>query len=102
MRVFTASLATHTNTFAPMLPDAAAPFTVAPMVAAQAARAASHALTPAELLRVYRQLNGGDAPPCTLLAIRGERFGLGQPLSDAASSNLDAALRRACGWVGVA
>ncbi|MBK6470107.1 MAG: hydrogenase maturation protease [Betaproteobacteria bacterium] len=80
--------------------DATAPFAVAPVVAAQAARAASHALTPAELLRVYRQTTGSDAPPCTLLAIRGECFGLGEPVSDAAASNLDAALHWARGWVG--
>ena len=52
--------------------DAAAPFAAAPVVATQHAHAASHALTPDALLRVYRQLHGCDAPPCTLLAIRGE------------------------------
>lgn len=80
--------------------DAAAPFVAAPVVATQHADAASHALTPDALLRVYRQLHGCDAPPCTLLAIRGERFGLGERLSDAAASHLEAALRWARGWVG--
>jgi hydrogenase maturation protease len=80
--------------------DAAAPFTAAPVVAALTADAASHALSPAALLRVYLQLNGDAAPPCTLLAIRGEQFGLGQPLSDSAASNLRAALRWARGWFG--
>jgi hydrogenase maturation protease len=80
--------------------EAAAPFMAEPVLAAEAAQAASHALAPAALLRVYRLLEGQAAPPCTLLAIRGERFGLGQPLSDAAASNLEAALRWARGWVG--
>ena len=80
--------------------DAAAPFTAAPVVAARTAEAASHALSAAALLRVYRQLNGDAAPPCTLLAIRGERFGLGAPLSEAAAANLEAALRWGRGWVG--
>jgi hydrogenase maturation protease len=80
--------------------DAAAPFTVAPVMAAGHADAASHALSPDALLRVYRQLHGCDAPPCTLLAIRGERFGLGERLSDAAASHLEAALRWARAWVG--
>jgi hydrogenase maturation protease len=80
--------------------DAVAPFKAAPVVAALTAEAASHALSPSALLRVYRQLNGEAAPPCTLLAIRGERFGLGESLSDAAASNLDAALRWAHAWVG--
>ena len=51
------------------------------------------------LLQVYRQVQGRDAPPCTLLAIRGERFGLGEPLSAAARQHLAAALRWACAWV---
>jgi len=80
--------------------DAPPPFTAAPVVASRVAEAGSHALSPAALLRVYLQFNGETAPPCTLLAIRGERFGLGEPLSDAAASNLDAALRWARGWVG--
>ena len=80
--------------------EAAAPFVAEPVLAAEAAEAASHALAPAALLRVYRQLEGQAAPPCTLLAIRGERFGLGESLSDAAASNLDAALRWAHAWVG--
>lgn len=82
--------------------EAAAPFVAAPVMAAETAEAASHALSPPALLRVYRQLHGEAAPPCTLLAIRGERFGLGEPLSDAAAANLQAALSWARSWVGVA
>ncbi len=80
--------------------DGARSFTAAPVAAAESAQAASHALSPAELLRVYLQLNGETAPPCMLLAICGERFGLGEVLSEAAASNLEAALRWARGWVG--
>lgn len=80
--------------------DAAPPFEVSAVQAATSAAAASHALSPQALLQVYRRVHGHDAPPCTLLAIRGERFGLGAPLSDAAGRHLAAALRWACEWVG--
>lgn len=80
--------------------DAASPFVAAPVVSARTTEGASHALSPSALLHVYRQLNGSESPPCTLLAIRGERFGLGEPLSDAAASNLEAALCWARAWVG--
>ncbi len=80
--------------------DAPAPFSATPVMAAAAASAASHALSPAELLRVYAQVNGTTAPPCTQLAIRGARFGLGERLSEAAAANLESALRWAVAWVG--
>lgn len=78
--------------------DAAPPFEVRAVQAAPAA-AATHALSPQALLQVYRQVHGRDAPPCTLLAIRGERYGLGEPLSAAAQQHLAAALRWACAWM---
>ena len=62
----------------------------------------SHALSPQALLQVYRELHGAATPPpCTLLAIRGVRFELGEPLSAAALAHLDAALRWARGWLSM-
>lgn len=52
----------------------------------------SHALTPAAVLHVYEQINATPAPPAFLLAIRGESFELGEPLSPAAEQNLAQAL----------
>ncbi len=59
----------------------------------------SHALSPQALLQVYRELHDEDAPPCTLLAIRGECFELGAPPSAAALAHLDAALAWAQRWL---
>ena len=52
----------------------------------------SHALSPAQLLGVYRRVHGVVAPPASVLAIRGFEFELGSPLSSAARANLDAAV----------
>ena len=52
----------------------------------------SHALSPAAVLHVYQQINQTPLPPAFQLAIRGERFALGESLSAAAESHLSAAL----------
>lgn len=52
----------------------------------------SHALTPAAVLQVYVD-TFGTPPPAFVLAIRGESFELGAPLSPAAQRHLDAARR---------
>jgi len=54
----------------------------------------SHAMTPHALLHAYRQVYGADAPPAFLLRIRGYGFELGNPLSDRAVANLEAAAER--------
>jgi hypothetical protein len=41
----------------------------------------------------YVAVHGSDPPPARVLAIRGEAFELGAPLSAAATANLDAAVR---------
>lgn len=51
----------------------------------------THAMRPAALLAVFRQLSGRDAPPTWLLTIRGDAFELGEPLGAAAQAHLDAA-----------
>jgi len=52
----------------------------------------THAISPAAVLAVYPQVCPDPPPPCYLLAIRGEAFELGQPLSPAAEAHLAAAL----------
>ena len=59
----------------------------------------THAMSPASLLQVFRDVQGSEPPTCTQLAIRGERFALGEPLSDAALSNLEQALSWALNWL---
>lgn len=58
----------------------------------------SHALTPAALLHVYRQIRQGAAPSAFLLRIRGYRFELGDALSAQADINLTAAIRKIQQW----
>lgn len=52
----------------------------------------THAMEPAALLAVFRQVSGVDPPPAWLLTVRGDSFELGEPLSPSASVHLDAAV----------
>ena len=72
--------------------DALAPFAVTALEAVRDASFTTHAMTPAAVMQVYVELHDEAPPPCTLLAIRGERFELGEALSTTAASHLDAAL----------
>jgi len=78
---------------------ATAPFESLALLPAPDRSIGSHALSPAALLQVYRDVQRQPPPPCTLLAIRGESFVLGDGLSDAAGSHLAAALDWAEGWL---
>ncbi len=71
--------------------EAAAPFECAPLTAPGAPQHSTHAMSPEQVLEVYRGI-GGLPPPAWALAIRGERFELGEPLSEGASQHLKAAL----------
>jgi hydrogenase maturation protease len=51
----------------------------------------SHALSPEAVLATYRRVTGDEPPEAWLLCVRGESFGLGEPLSDAAGDHLAAA-----------
>lgn len=77
----------------------AAPFEVTHLVPARDASFTTHALSPQALLQVFCDVQGESPPPCTLLAIRGERFELGEPPGPVALENLDAALRWAKSWL---
>jgi hypothetical protein len=75
------------------------PFEVTPLMAAQDASFTTHALSPQALMQVFVDLQGVAPPPCTLLAIRGERFELGEPPSASALENLEAATQWARTWL---
>ncbi|NVO05524.1 MAG: hydrogenase maturation protease [Rhodoferax sp.] len=74
------------------------PFTVSAIQARAESGFSTHALSAPALLKVYEDLHRTPAPPCTLLAIRGEQFDLGQPLGSAAEAHLAAALAWARRW----
>jgi hydrogenase maturation protease len=54
----------------------------------------THALAPAAVLGVYRQITGEDPPPAFVLCVRGERFELGEGLSGPARAHAEAAWRQ--------
>lgn len=70
---------------------AAPPFEFSRVAACSDASCSTHALSPEAVLATFRNL-AGDPPAAWLLAIRGERFGLGEPLTPHAEGHLDAAL----------
>lgn len=76
-----------------------APFTVTPLQAERDASFTTHAMSPAAVLQVWRDLQAGTPPLCTLLAIRGHHFELGAPPGAAALANLEQALQWGRGWV---
>jgi hydrogenase maturation protease len=79
----------------------APPFETLELRAAADGSLSSHALSPQALLQVYRELHDDDPPPCTLLAIRGLRFELGERPSAGALAHLEAALHWAQGWLSL-
>ena len=58
----------------------------------------THALAPEALLQVYRDLERAEPPPCTLLAIRAQRFELGESPGEQALADLALALAWATEW----
>lgn len=79
--------------------DGAAPFTASSVQAARDASYTTHALSAQALLQVFVVVQGHAPPPCTLLAIRGTRWGLGDALSDTAAAHLQAATQWALTWL---
>jgi hypothetical protein len=77
----------------------ARPFEVSRVVALADHSISTHALSPQALLQVFLRLQPGPAPECTLLAIRGESFELGEPPGAAARSHMQAALRWVPAWL---
>ena len=79
----------------------AAPFEASRVYAMRDTSFTSHALSPAALLQVFEDLEGTPPPPATLLAIRGDAFELGAPMSPGAQAHLLAALAWGLNWVDV-
>jgi hydrogenase maturation protease len=79
--------------------DAPAPCSLTCIEAARDASFTTHAMSPQAVLKVYADIDEGEAPPCWLLAIRGERFELGDELSATARLSLQAALQLAADWI---
>ena len=76
-----------------------APFRAEIIAPAKDSSFTSHALSPQGVMHVYAEIKGSAPPPCTLLAIAGEAFELGEPLSPAAKDHLDAALAWTRDWL---
>ncbi len=79
--------------------DATAPYTVRLLEPSRDVSFTTHAMSPESVMQVYLELHDEAPPPCHLLAIRGERFELGDPLSAEAATRLDDALRWARQWI---
>ena len=79
--------------------DCSAPFEVTRLRAAHGPGFTTHAMSPASVMAVYRELKQGEPPPCTQLAIRGQRFGLGEGPDRLALGNLAQALAWGQRWV---
>ena len=67
------------------------PFEFSRLSAERDGSSSTHAMSPGAVLETYRGI-AGEPPESWVLAIRGERFELGEPLSDPAEAHLDAAL----------
>jgi len=79
-----------------------APFEVTPVHAARDVTFTTHAISPASVMQAYRELIGVEPPACTLLAIRGLRFELGQPPGPDALKHLERSLDWAMSWLTAA
>ena len=79
--------------------DCIAPFEVRSLRAARDASFTTHALSPESVMEVYRDLYRTEPPPCTLLAIRARRFGLGERPERSALSHLSKALAWGLRWL---
>ena len=75
------------------------PYRVTLLESARDSSFTSHALSPRSVMHVYEEVNASPCPPCHLLAIAGDAFELGTPLSAFARTNLEAALGWACRWL---
>ena len=70
----------------------APPFEVRPVVPASGVAFTTHAQSPAALLQTFGSVMRAPTPATFVVAIRGERFELGEPMSEAAERNLEGAL----------
>lgn len=68
-----------------------APFRFSEIFPARGRVLSSHALAPAEVLQVYRDIRHKAPPAAFVLCVRGESFELGESLGSAAAAHLAAA-----------
>ncbi len=76
-----------------------APFEVTQLQARRDASFSTHAMSPQSVMQVFLDLHGTAPPPCTLLAVRGASFELGDPPCADALANMGAALAWARSWL---
>ena len=74
--------------------DCDGPFEVRAVVPRRDASHTTHALSPAAVLETYVRVTGLEPPPAWCLAVRGERFELGEGLTAQAQRNFEAAWTR--------
>jgi hydrogenase maturation protease len=79
--------------------DLDTPYQISTPCAARGASFTTHALAPEALLQVYREVQHGEPPPCTLLAIRAAHFELGEAPGAQALLDLEQALAWAKDWL---
>lgn len=79
--------------------NCAAPFEVRCAQPRRDSTISSHALSPEALLQVFVDLQGHAPPHATLLAIRGEAFELGAPMTASAQAHLQAAVAWGLDWI---
>jgi hydrogenase maturation protease len=79
--------------------NAEAPYQLKPVAPARDKTFTSHAISAAAVLQAYCDVEDGEPPQTWQLAIRGEAFDLGEPLSEAAAQRLDEALAWAQNWL---
>lgn len=70
-----------------------APFELHRLKAARDDSFTTHAMSPAAILAVYRQINRCEPPPAYLMTIRAYEFGLGLEMSAQATENLQKAFK---------
>ena len=76
-----------------------APFALERLASSREFGYTTHAMSPAALLALFRQVCGCEPPPAWLLGIHAASFELGAPLSETASRNLEAAVAFAGEWL---
>ncbi len=71
----------------------AAPFEIHELQAERDDSFTTHAMSPASVLAVFKQVNHHEPPPAYLLTIRAYEFGLGRKMTEQAKANLELAFR---------
>lgn len=82
--------------------DAEAPFSVTAVGPQKDTSFTTHAMSPQAVLQVYCNLTDEPPPPTWLMAIRGERFELGEAVTANAGRHLDEALAWLQDWASKA